>query len=162
MHSTLENVYFISQIALTLIAALAAYGAYDQLKTIKKFEFLKILESENVREARRQLFMKLVRTSPAENWWDDDPETEKAASTVCASFDIVGIMARGTNRRFFTTEWARPIWWTYRVLEPYIAARNPDGYRGFRKLFQEAEKHQPTMPSSFASLRTERVNVVQR
>lgn len=151
MHSTLENIYFLSQIVLTVIAGLAAYGAYAQLQTMKKFEFLKILESENVREARRKLYFELVKNPPKSEWWWNDPDTEKAASTVCASFDIVGIMAQGQNWKFFTTEWSRPICWTYRVLEPYIAARSPGGYHGFRELFRDAVKNEPSKPRTDAS-----------
>ena len=138
----LENVYWISQIGLVIIAAVAACVAYNQLSASNKFELLKVLETQNVRQARQFLFRKLHGPhDPPENWWVHDDKLEEAASTICASFDIVALMAFKKNRQFFAKKWAHPICWTYRDLAPYIQARNPSGYQDYHKLYQEAEHY---------------------
>jgi hypothetical protein len=135
---TLAEASQLAPIALMIIAGTAAGVGYWQLQTFKRFELLKILEKQQVRDARRLLFQKLRDQKEEPLWWQNDVELEKAASTVCASFDIVGLMATGCNRRFFRKHWAYPICWTYKALEKYIDARNPTGYHGFRKLYKEA------------------------
>jgi len=143
----LEEAYYWSQIVLTGIAFVAAVGAYAQLQTFKRFELLKILEAQPVRNARRLLYHRLRQPkAPPAEWWTDD-NLEEAASSVCASFDIVGLIARRRNWRFFTSEWAHPICWTYEVLEEYIRMRNPNGYHGYRDLYKAAKKHQNSVPT---------------
>ena len=54
---TLVDAYYWSQIALAGIAAVAAFGAYHQIQTFKRFELLKLLESPYAKEARQRLFI---------------------------------------------------------------------------------------------------------
>jgi hypothetical protein len=139
---TLECASYLSQVVLTGITAVAAYVAYHQVQTFKKFELLKILEDPRVRKARRLLYQKLRASAKhRKNWWQHDDKLEEAASTVCASFDIVGLMAKGCNRHFFRNEWAYNICWTYEVLGEYIKDRNPGGYRGYHQLYKEARPY---------------------
>lgn len=128
----------VAQILLVVIAFAAAWFGYEQWQTFKRSELLKLLEKRHVREARHLLYKKLREQNPEPLWWQNDEILEKAASTVCASFDIVGLMATGRNRRFFTKHWAYGICWTYATLEQYINARNPTGYRYYRRLYEEA------------------------
>jgi hypothetical protein len=144
--SCLERVYYWSQIVLTVIAFGALLGAFLQIKTSNKFELLKILESPRIREARGLLWRKL-RASNASSphmWWQYDEELEKAAATVCASFDIVGIVGRRWNRRFFTRNWAYPVCWTHEALEAYIKHRSEEqkaqAYEGYERLYKAAKK----------------------
>jgi hypothetical protein len=120
---TLEEGYYWSQIALTVIAALAAIGAYIQLLTFKRFELMKVLEEPRIRKARSLLFQRLRSTTPPPPlWWESDHELEEAAAAICASYDIVGMMAQGLNRRFFM-KCSYNICWTYEALEGYLEAR---------------------------------------
>jgi len=135
---------------LALIAGAAlALGAYYQLQTFKQFELLKILEARPVRKARHLLWHRLQqpKEEPPLHWWTDNDDLEEAASSVCASFDIVGIIARGRNWKFFTKEWAHPICWTYESLQEYIRMRNPNGYHGYRALYKAAKKHHHSAPT---------------
>ena len=145
----LECAYYWSQIILTGIAGVAAIGAYLQIQASNKFEMLKILEAPRVRKARRLLYKKLVEGRAPTMWWKSDDDLEEAASTVCSSFDIVGIMAWKMNMKFFAREWAHPICWTRRVLEDYIEDRNKGGYRGYSVLYEAARPHwrSPTHPN---------------
>jgi hypothetical protein len=132
-------------VGLALIALGAAVVAWVQLETAKRFEFLKVVEEPEIRKARRILYKRLrnPKRPPPSAWWEsedpDNVELEAAASDVCASFDIVGLMAKRQNRKFFVEEWRHPICWTYAVLEDYIKYRNPGGYRGYRSLYEEAQ-----------------------
>src|SRR4051812_25643300 len=101
----LVQFYYGSQIILTVIAGATAVGAYLQLQTYKRSEFLKTIEDPQVRSARRLLYRRLVSAQAPPNWWDEDEELALAAGAVCSAYDIVGIMARGKNRRFFIEEW---------------------------------------------------------
>jgi hypothetical protein len=149
--SCLERAYYVSQIILTAIAGVAAIGAYLQLQAQNKIEMLKLLEAPHVRKARRLLHKKLVESEAPAKWWQFDDDLEEAASTVCASFDIVGIMAWRLNRRFFANEWSHPICWTFKVLKDYIDARNPGGYHGYRRLHEEVtHRRHPRQPASRA------------
>lgn len=86
----------------------------------------------------------MILTRSGGQWKDD--ELEEVASTVCATFDLVGIMATGQNRSFFVREWSFSICWTYEKLKDYLHARrkgeqNP--YPGYRKLYEEAKQYDP-------------------
>jgi hypothetical protein len=141
---TLEQGYYWSQIFLTFIVALAAIGAYAQLQTYKRSELLKILEDTRVRKARRLLYLRLrIPKEPPQLWWESDDELEEAATMVCASYDIVGLIAKGRNRRFFIKEWSYNICWTYEILSEYLGARHPVAYHGYRKLYGHAKRFDP-------------------
>jgi hypothetical protein len=120
----------LSQIAVPIIAIFAACGVYHQIQTFKRYEALQFLEEDRVRSARALLFNNLIRQEQSSpTWWLEDDSLEQAASLVCASFDIVGLMSKGANWEFFGIEWANSICWTFEILESYIADRNPMRYR---------------------------------
>jgi hypothetical protein len=128
-----------SQILLTITAIVAAGVGIWQLRTPNRSECLRMLEDHTVRKARRLLYKKLRKETPSPSWWEADECLEEAASTVCASFDIVGLMATYGNQRVFAREWKNSICWTYAVLNKYIDKRNPGGYGGYRKLYEMAK-----------------------
>jgi len=139
---TLADWAHLSELVLAGTAVIAASVGYWQLQTFQRFELLKLLEDKNVREARRQVWLKLHKHQPKDfDWWDKEEyqELESHASTVCASFDIVGLMASWPNRRFFIKHWAHGIRWTYKALEKYIDHRHSNGYRGYRRLYKKAK-----------------------
>lgn len=139
---TLVDYYYCSQIALALTAFAAAGFGYWQLRASNRYELLKKLEDEQVRKARRLLWKELLAKKPQASWWNDD-DLEEAASTVCASFDIVGLMAKYGNYSFFCKEWAPVIRWTYEALQEYIAERKKHRSRAFdnyRKLYERAKR----------------------
>jgi hypothetical protein len=96
----LEAAYYVSQILLFVTAVVAAYYGYHQLVSTNRYELLRMLEDERFREARRLLWKTLCAPgeSPAPRWWEDE-RLEEAAGKTCASFDIVALMAKRSNRR---------------------------------------------------------------
>ena len=143
---TSESIHWIagaSQAALLLVAIATAILAFVQLHSAKRFELLKLLEDSETREARHTLFHQVVKMKRTDRWWDA-PGLDKAAARVCASFDIIGIMAHGCNRRFFVREWAHGICWTHEALKPYLEDRrssDPRAYHGFHKLYGDAKPY---------------------
>jgi hypothetical protein len=137
----LEVAYYISQIILTVIAGIAAAGAFLQLKASNKSEMLRLLEDPLIRKARGLLWQKLVLAPRPAKWWEFDTELEEAASTVCASFDILAITVGWFNKGYFVKNWAHPICWTHKVLQDYLEDRDPGGYQGYRALSEEADFH---------------------
>src|SRR5580692_12660386 len=101
----LERGYYLAQIILLFVAIVAATAGFVQVRTIRLFELLKFLEESSVRSARRLIF-KEVKPGDTEKWWETHPKLDEAASTVCATYDIVSHLATGRNRRFFVREWA--------------------------------------------------------
>jgi hypothetical protein len=143
----LDELYKLSQIAVPIIAIFAACGVYHQIQTFKRYEALKVLEEDRVRSARALLFNNLIRQEQSSpTWWLEDDSLEQAASLVCASFDIVGLMSKGANWEFFGIEWANSICWTFEILESYIADRNPMRYRGYRELYTAAKRWRTSDP----------------
>ncbi|MGJ0454794.1 MAG: hypothetical protein ACR65T_16420 [Methylocystis sp.] len=139
---TLEQAYYISQILLLGVAFAAAIGAFIQITTFRRFELLKLLEEPRVREARRLIYKKKNQTN-GEEWWREDC-AERAAAIVCSSFDIVGFLATGPNRRFFARHWWYPICWTYEALEDYLNDRRagaPEVYEGYTRLYESAKRY---------------------
>lgn len=65
---TLVDSYYWSQIALAVIAGLAAFGAYYQIQTFKRFELLKLFESPHVKLAQQRLFL-ADKTMSGVRWW---------------------------------------------------------------------------------------------
>lgn len=139
---TLQDWYFIAQILLTVIAIFAAAFAFHQTQTMRLSELLRMLESKEAREARAHIYRELVKNGPrADNWWDSDINLEAAASLVCGTYDIVGILAKGENRTLITKYWSHSITWTFDALDAYIKQRrknDPLGYGEFGKLYKEA------------------------
>jgi hypothetical protein len=141
----LEGFYYLSQILLFFTPIAAAYYGYRQLVSTNQYELLRMLEDERFREARRLLWKTLCApgASPAPRWWEDE-RLEEAAGKTCASFDIVALMAKPSNRRFFSKEWAHSICWTYELHEPYIQDRHyHDAYKHYHELYKEASAFRP-------------------
>jgi hypothetical protein len=136
---------YISQVALAAIAFVAALLAYCQWQTFKRFELMKMIEDRRVRKARRLLYEKLRLKRQSRPWWKTDRELETAASTVCATYDIVGLTADWGNFRYFGKHWAHSIIWTYDALDTYLKDRresdNSEAYKGYCKLYKYAKKH---------------------
>jgi len=147
-----------AQIALPFIAVAAAFAAYRQIQTFKRFELMKMLESERVEEARRTLYIGTKKKKDKKWWIFDHPEfdnkLEQAAAIVCGSFDIVWITAGGGNRRFFKKYWAHSILWTHKALEDFLLDRrnpdhgNPKAFSGYEVLYRKAKRHDPRAQSS--------------
>jgi len=138
----LERGYWISQITLMLIAGGAAFVAWHQVRTFRLFELLKFLEDPRIRQARRTIF-KGVKKDDSQKWWETDEDLEEAAATVCASFDIVSLLAKGTNRKFFIRNWAHSICWTHETLEGFLTDRRRihDAYRSYTSLYKDAKPY---------------------
>jgi hypothetical protein len=143
----LERAYWISQSILVLIALAAAIAAYIHVRTIKLFELLKFLEEPEIRRARLTVFED-IRNKAGTEWWKSDSRLQEAASTVCASYDIVARLARGRSRRFFRRHWAYSICWTHEALDEFLRDRRrevPDAYRGYSDLYIEAKRFDPRL-----------------
>ena len=147
---TLLDVRLVSRFFLTVVATAAGIAAYWQIQTFKRFELMKMLESDRVKTARRALFASTKKRFNGKWWNFDDPQfddqLEQAASVVCGAYDIVGIVAKGANRRFFRKHWGHGIRWTYQALEGFLEDRrtqpggNPDAYSGYELIYNEAKK----------------------
>jgi hypothetical protein len=103
-----------------------------------------MLESPHIRDARRDLHRALVDKTFDGNWWDiaANDKLEGAASAVCASFDIVGVVAKRGNRKFFVKYWSNGICWTHESLQTYLDHRhreNPSAYSSYDDLYKEAK-----------------------
>src|SRR5262245_56028487 len=107
-HPGLEHLYWLSQIFLLVVGGAAAVVAYRQIQTFKRFEIFKFIEEERIRAARTLVYREI---KVAKKDWRDDPKLEDAASLVCASYDIMGIVAGWRNRRFFARFWGYSICW---------------------------------------------------
>jgi hypothetical protein len=143
---TLQDAYYYSQVCLFFMAAGAALVGYLQLGASNRYELLKMLQDEQVRKARWVLYHEVRKKKLQGSWWDrpDLAELEKAASLTCATFDIVALMAKHGNYRFFSKEWSNSICWTYEVLKGYIiyrAEHNPRSYPHYIKLYEAAKKY---------------------
>ena len=110
---------------------------------------MKMLESPHVKAARQNLFL-ASRKQKGKKWWNvDDPdfdkELEQTAAIIAGSFDIVGIVATGSNRRFFRSHWRHSIRWTHGVLEGFLndrrdqAGGNPKAFSGYERLYAETK-----------------------
>jgi hypothetical protein len=141
----LERGYYLAQIILLFVAIVAAAAGFVQVRTIRLFELLKFLEESSVRDARRPIF-KEVKLGDTEKWWETNLKLDEAASTVCATYDIVSHLAMGKNRRFFVREWANSICWTHERLENFLKDRRrtvPSAYHAYSALYKEAIRHDP-------------------
>ncbi|MFZ0693246.1 MAG: hypothetical protein WAN51_03705, partial [Alphaproteobacteria bacterium] len=89
----LQRFYWGSQIGLFLVAVIAAFAAFIQVRTYKLFELLKFLESPDFRRSRRIVVREIAKRTG--EWWNDKEHGEhfeEAASHVCAAYDILGRM----------------------------------------------------------------------
>lgn len=130
-------------------AVCAALVAYHQYRSSKLFQLLQFLEKPEIRDARHKLFS-AKETIQKDKWWETCPELAKAAGDICASYDIVWRIAKGSHRRFFRRHWAYSICWTHEVLGGYLEARRDEGdrraYQGFDNLYCEARRFDPRLP----------------
>ena len=58
----LETAYYWSQIILTIIAAIAALGAFLQLRATNLSDLLDRVEAHNIRDARRRIYIEALVT----------------------------------------------------------------------------------------------------
>ena len=129
-------------------------SAHLHIRRVQQLELLKFLEQPHVRDARRIVYTK-IRERPADDeWWKskDNECWERAASLVCATYDIVDITAMRKNRRFFETYWGPSIRWSYKALLPYIQHRSKEqeiqAYRGYTRLYNRAIRNRPPTSSA--------------
>jgi hypothetical protein len=149
----LESAYWISQIVLAIVAIGAAVAAFVQIRTYKLFELLKYLESPEIRSARRTVIREIYLRRN-EDWWTspkDGERLERAASDVCASYDILGRMIEfdrlervypsGGYANFFRRHWARSIVDNHDALDRFLTyrrQRTSDAYSAFSRLANAA------------------------
>ena len=146
----LENASWAAQIVLAVIALLAAIFAYAQVRAFKLFEMLKYIELQEVRKSRRIVLRKIFLRRD-EEWWNDE-ELESAASDVCASYDILGLVIENDPRGgydLFERYWARSILDTHAVLEGFLhhrRLRNSNAYGAFTRLANRAKPYAGIIP----------------
>lgn len=166
LDATLHDPGALATWALVAAAGLAAFFAWWQVRTFKKFELLKYIEGSEVRWARRKVYHE-IRPKRGEKWWNDVDSNdlavkaealkmEEAAALVCASFDILGLVARRFwMRRFFAKYWANGIVRSYDILKPYVDHRRevqPSAYRFYIELYDQARPHaRPEPPEQLPS-----------
>ena len=130
------------------IAFLAAGIAYVQWRTFKRFELFKMIEDKENRAARDMLNKHLFMRTALPKWWEYNDELERAASKVCATYDILGLVS-GRDKKFFGREWGHSIRWTHEVLDAYLDYRrndNPLHYRNYDALYKVAKKDHAPRP----------------
>jgi hypothetical protein len=148
----MQRIYWISQIALPLIALLAGWIALKQAQTFRLFEILKQMERPESRVARRIVMTEIgrvARTNP--RWWSDD-RLHQAAAQVSASYDHLGaiIEFHGTGRveRVFLERWGEGIVRTHEVLEEFLKWRRetgPQSYRAYSWVYAKAKQIYPNV-----------------
>jgi hypothetical protein len=150
----LELASWASQVALVLLAIVAAFAALHQASAFKLFELLKFIQEEGFRNARRRVIVE-IGSKRNEPWWDDAP-LEAAASTCCAHYDIVGNMLifSGSRQltRHFIKHWSDSIVRTYEVLHGFIERRSAAGgnpYSSYRWLYLRALKYKQSVGSAW-------------
>lgn len=136
-----QRLYWLSQIALPIIAVVTGWIVWTQHRTSKVFALIRYLEDPRVRSARRLLYKNLIAKSPPEKWWVRDDDLEDAAATVCVRYSIVGVMTKNDKwvREFIAREWANNIRRTYEALTGYLEYRRDsdgtDAYSGYQELY---------------------------
>jgi hypothetical protein len=91
----LQRAYWLSQISLALVAICAAWIALNQVRALKLFELLKYVKDPHIIEARR-IVIREIGPKKDNRWWEEQRDgfrLNMAASTVCASYDLIGRMA---------------------------------------------------------------------
>ena len=118
----LENLYWISQTVLAAVALITVLFAAAQIRAFKLFEMLRYVESEQIRQSRR-VVLRDIYPQKDEEWWANEI-LEAAASDVCASYDILGIIIESEplgGYGLFERYWARSIVDTHTALEGFLA-----------------------------------------
>jgi len=145
---TLRDPTAIATWALVLVGAVAAAFALRHVQTLKKFELLKYIESSEVRDARRKVYQEIaIGPRQGQEWWKDkaNDDLEKAAALVCASYDILGLVAgRLCLGRFFARSWAHSIVWSHEALKPYLDYRRENAsnaYHTYTQLYDRARAY---------------------
>jgi hypothetical protein len=130
------------------IASLAAGIAYVQWRTFKRFELFKMIEDKENRAARDMLNKHLFMRTALPKWWKYNDELERAASKVCATYDILGLVGE-RDIEFFGREWGHSIRWTHEVLDTYLDYRRNDNslhYRNYDALYEVATRYHSPRP----------------
>jgi hypothetical protein len=133
---------------LFLVALFAAAVGFVQVTTFRRFELLKFLEQQEIKDARREVYQSKDQPGGPE-WWLKNDKAERAASIVASSFNVVGYLARGLNGRFFARHWWFTICWSYEALQGYINYREknaPGLFAGYTRIYKAA-KHYDRRPS---------------
>ena len=143
-HPWLEVAYWLSQIAIALVALTAAMYAFRQLRAIQLFKLLRFIQTERMMELRRKVRKDIgpIRSTP---WWEDR-ELESIAAVVSSGYDVLGAYLKGHGprslRHFFVKYWAHSIVDTYIILKSYIEMRQVQHDRtyleGYSWLYKEA------------------------
>jgi hypothetical protein len=145
----LEDLFWISQIVLMLIALCAAIAAFYQIRVSKRLEMLKYLESPEIRKSRR-IVMREIQEQKDEDWWNDKEKGERweaAATDVCVNYDILARMIKFDRfgyGRFFQDNWARSIVENHDILDRFLGYRRTrarDAYSEFTTLAEEVRPH---------------------
>ncbi|BCG73366.1 hypothetical protein MesoLj113a_45240 [Mesorhizobium sp. 113-1-2] len=139
-----QRLYWLSQIALPIVAVVTGWIVWTQYRTAKIFEMIKHLEDPAIREARRILYKGIIASSPPRDWWNRDDELENVAATVCARYAVVGVITDTDKwvRTFVAREWADNICWTHEALADYLEHRrhsSPGAYLGYTRLYDAAK-----------------------
>ena len=110
-----------------------------------------ILQEENIRTARRFVFVNL-ESKPFESWTDDE---RREAEKVCHSYDIVGQFVRYgiMPKEFIVDSWGDSLRKSWRILSPlvvaYRAQRNSmETWDDFEWLAKEAKVFQKPLYSN--------------
>lgn len=144
----LELASWVSQVALVLLAVVAAFAALHQASAFKLFELLKFIQEERFRTARRAVITQ-IGPKRDQAWWED-VALEAEASTCCAHNDIVGNMLKfsgGPLTEHFARHWSDSIVRTYEILHGFIERRRAEGgnpYASYTWLYLRALKHKPS------------------
>ncbi len=153
-HPYLEQWDWIAQLLLVMVAVLAAWFGRNQLILFERFEMLKYIQGTEAREARHCVLATLADV-PYAKW---TTEQKFQASTVCASYDIIGFLIRSrgwfpsVRGRFFTKGWATSIVRTHEILEPFIEERQIQNggnvWEDYDWLYKQALRYKtkPTTP----------------
>ncbi|MDB5691072.1 MAG: hypothetical protein JWO81_135 [Alphaproteobacteria bacterium] len=152
----LQRGYYIAQIVLAGIALAAAWLAYLHVRTFKLFEILKYIENDPIRDARRIVIQKIEGQGTAEWWLETNSKLEAAASKVCSTYDVVGllvefetiklVMIRPRYWGLFEKYWAVSIYRTHEALRSFLAHRRltaPNAYEGYTRLAQLVKPYVP-------------------
>lgn len=152
---TLENIYWIAQILLFIVAASAAYGGILQLQAYKLFEIIKFVDDKEFREARAVVVNEIGPVKDTK-WWEGGHEVDRmrlAAYTVCSKYNYLQLLfefdsshrllGRAGYNRFFVTNWSVSIIPTREALEGFINWRrkgSPEAYIAYDRLYASAKK----------------------
>lgn len=141
-----------SVIALTLIVYYFQFRIMrSQLKISEKavqaqntLSLINFLQDDETWQAKKTVITKL-KDNPYLNWQEDE---EKAASKVCSTYDIAGMIISGemVSKKLFLENWGSSIKRCYEILEPHIKElqrpekAGSEHWKHVKWLYEEANK----------------------